>query len=76
LDDEALAYIYLATARLRLRDLEAAGEAVRPILDLPPERQISWIKKRLGRFSVMLRDEHYQGSVAAVDLYDEIRSMR
>jgi hypothetical protein len=75
LDDEALAHVYLGTAQLQLGDLEAATAAIRPILDLPAERQISWIKKRLGRFAGMLRSEPFTGSAAADDLYDEIRSL-
>ena len=75
LDDEALAHVYLGTAQLQLGDLDAAAAAIRPILDLPADRQISWIKKRLGRFVGMLRTEPYTGSVAADDLYDEIRSL-
>jgi transcriptional regulator with XRE-family HTH domain len=36
LDDEALAHVYLGTARLQLGDLDGAMAAIRPILDLPP----------------------------------------
>jgi hypothetical protein len=62
LDDEALAHVYQGTAYLQLGQLDAATHAVRPILDLPPERQISWIRKRLARFAGMLRGEPYTGS--------------
>jgi tetratricopeptide (TPR) repeat protein len=62
LDDEALAHVYQGTAHLQLGQLDAATHAVRPILDLPAERQISWIRKRLARFAGMLRDEPYTGS--------------
>jgi tetratricopeptide (TPR) repeat protein len=75
LDDEALAHIYQATAYLQLGQLDAAADAVRPILDLPPERQISWIRKRLARFAGILRDDRYAGSHAAIDLYDEIQTL-
>jgi transcriptional regulator with XRE-family HTH domain len=74
LDDEALAHVYEGTAHLQLRQLDAASAAIRPILDLPPERQISWIRKRLGRFAGMLRHEPYNRSKEAADLYDEIQS--
>ena len=74
LDDEALARVYQTTAHLQLGELEAATAAIRPILDLPPDRQISWIKKRLGQVATMLRQEPYRGSAAADDLYDEIRT--
>jgi tetratricopeptide (TPR) repeat protein len=51
LDDEALAHLYLATALLQLRNLEAALHAIAPVLRLPEERRISWISKRLNRFA-------------------------
>jgi len=47
LDDEALAHVYLATARLKPGEVEGAMDAVRPIIDLPEDRQISWIRKRM-----------------------------
>jgi len=74
LDDEALAYVYQGTAYLQLGQLDAADAAIRPILDLPPERQISWIRKRLARFADMLRRDPYDGSHEAADLYDEIQA--
>ncbi|WP_328347852.1 helix-turn-helix domain-containing protein [Micromonospora sp. NBC_00421] len=75
LDDEALAHVYQATAFLQLGDLDSAHAAIRPILDLPRDRQISWIKKRLDRFAAMLLAEPYRGSSAADDLYEEIRNL-
>lgn len=75
LDDEALAHVYQGTAHLQLGDLDSATAAIRPILDLPADRQISWIKKRLGRFAAMLRREPYRGSSSADDLYEEIRAL-
>lgn len=74
LDDEALAHVYQATAYLQLGDLDASLIALRPVLDLPKDRQISWIKKRLGRIADMLSAERYRGSSLAVDLREEIRS--
>lgn len=75
LDDEALAHIYQATAHVQLGDLDAASNAVRPILDLPPERQISWIRKRLARFAGLLRDDRFTRSREAASLYDEIQAL-
>jgi transcriptional regulator with XRE-family HTH domain len=75
LDDEALAHVYRGTAYLQLRQLDAANTAIRPILELPPERQISWIRKRLTRFAHMLRHEPYDGSHEAADLYNEIQAL-
>lgn len=75
LDDEALAHVYEATAHLQRGDLDQAEAAIRPILDLPANRQISWIRKRMNRFSNMLRMEPYQRSIAARNLHDEIVSL-
>ncbi len=74
LDDEALAHVYQGTAFLQLGQLDAAAAAIRPILDLPPERQISWIRKRMGRFNGLLHREPFTGSREAADLYDEIEA--
>lgn len=74
LDDEALAHVYQATAHLQLDELDASYAALRPILDLPEERQISWIKKRMGRIEGMLSAERYHGSSLADELREEIRS--
>jgi transcriptional regulator with XRE-family HTH domain len=75
LDDEALAHVYQATGHLQLGQLDAATAAIRPILDLPAERQISWIRKRLARFAGMLRDEPYGNAHEAADLRDEIQAL-
>ena len=75
LDDEALAHVYQGTAFLQVGELDSAAAAIRPILDLPADRQISWVKTRLDRFAAMLRAEPYRGSSAADDLYDEIRNL-
>ena len=60
---------------VQLGQLDAATGAIRPILDLPPERQISWIRKRLARLPGVLRSEPDAGSVQATDLYDEIQAL-
>jgi len=75
LDDEALAHVYEATAHLQLGDVDAAGAALRPVLDLPTDRQISWITKRVGRVGDLLREPQFENSVAAGELYDEIRAL-
>jgi hypothetical protein len=67
--------VYQATGHLQLGQLDAARAAIRPILDLPAERQISWIRKRLARFAGMLRDEPYGTAHEAAILYDEIQTL-
>jgi transcriptional regulator with XRE-family HTH domain len=74
LDDEALAHIYLGTAQLQLDELDSALESIRPILELPPERRISWIKKRLNRFGVDLSSGRYKRSPLALEAREEIRA--
>jgi tetratricopeptide (TPR) repeat protein len=73
LDDEALGHIYLGIARLKLAELDGAHEAIRPILDLPPERRISWIGKRLEQFASLLSRQPYTRSPLAGEVRDEIR---
>lgn len=74
LDDEALAHVYRATALIKLGEIEGAMAAVRPILNLPPERQISWIRRRIAELTVHLDDERYKKSRAAADAQDELRA--
>ncbi|WP_374213360.1 helix-turn-helix domain-containing protein [Crossiella sp. SN42] len=74
LDDEALAHVYLATARIRLHDLDGAMEAVRPILQLPPERQISWISKRVANLADLLDSKTYSKSPQAAEAREELRA--
>jgi transcriptional regulator with XRE-family HTH domain len=72
LDDEALAHIYWATALVKLDEIDEAGVVLRPIFDLPPERRISWIAKRMRRISDMLTDHRYSRSPLANNLREEI----
>jgi hypothetical protein len=74
LDDEALAHVYLATARLKLGEIDGAMEAVRPIMALPEERQISWIRKRIADLAEILDNDRYHGSLPAADARDELRT--
>jgi tetratricopeptide (TPR) repeat protein len=75
LDDEALAHVYQGTAYLQLDELGAAAAAIRPILDLPAEQQISWMRKRLARFAGMLRSKRYADASEARELYDKIQAL-
>ncbi|WP_163554098.1 helix-turn-helix domain-containing protein [Candidatus Frankia alpina] len=72
-DDEALAHVYMATARLKLGEIEGAMDAVRPIIELPNDRQISWIRKRVGELSLLLDDERFKHSTVAADAREELR---
>ena len=72
LDDEALAHIYWATALVKLGEVDGAATVLRPIFDLPPDRRISWIAKRLQRVGDMLNTPGYSRSPVAIGLRDEI----
>jgi transcriptional regulator with XRE-family HTH domain len=75
LDDERLAHIYLATARVQLDDVEGAAEAIRPVLSLPVEEQISWILKRADRLAGMLGAPRYAGNRTAAETVDSINAL-
>ncbi|MFI8942719.1 hypothetical protein [Streptomyces syringium] len=75
LDDERLCHIYLATARVQLGEVEAATEAMAPVLALPVEDQISWINKRAHRVGSILSAPRYQNSSVSADLKDAIDAL-
>jgi hypothetical protein len=70
--DEALAHIYLGTARVHLGDLDGVLEAIRPVLEIPKQQSVSWHKKRFSRVAEMLKAERYQGSTLANRIRAEI----
>ena len=72
LDDEALAHVYLATARIKLGEIDGGMDAVRPIMELPEERQISWIRKRIGDLGQLLTDERFHKSALAANAREEL----
>jgi transcriptional regulator with XRE-family HTH domain len=74
LDDEALAHVYLATARIKLDEVEGAMAAVRPIIELPEDRQISWIRKRVSELAAILDSDRFRRSVVAAGARDELLS--
>ncbi len=51
---EAIARVDVASARLTLGDLDGAHEALRPVLDLPPERRIEQIAVGMSRVRSVL----------------------
>jgi transcriptional regulator with XRE-family HTH domain len=75
LDDERLAHIYLATARVQLDDVEGAAEALAPVLSLPVEDQISWIVKRMERVAGMLSSSRYAGNRTASETAEAINAL-
>lgn len=75
LDDERLAHIYLATARVQLDDVEGAADAVRPVLSLPGEEQISWIVKRMDRLAGILSAPRYAGNQTAAETVEAINAL-
>ncbi|MEV7084176.1 helix-turn-helix transcriptional regulator [Streptomyces sp. NPDC093516] len=75
LDDERLAHIYLATARVQLDDVEGAAEALAPVLSLPVEDQISWILKRMERVAGMLRSSRYAANQTASETAEAINAL-
>jgi hypothetical protein len=74
LDDEALAHVYMATTRLKLGEIEGAMHAVRPTMELPPERQIPWIRRRVTELSALLGHQRLAKSSTAADAFDELRA--
>lgn len=75
MDDERLAHIYLATARVQLDDVEGAAEAIGPVLSLPVEEQISWIVKRAERLAGMLSAPRYAGNRVAEETVEAINAL-
>jgi tetratricopeptide (TPR) repeat protein len=74
LKDEALSLVYRATAFVRLGRVDDAMHAVGPILELPAERRISWLSKRVAQLAELLDAPRYAGSVAAADARDLLLS--
>jgi transcriptional regulator with XRE-family HTH domain len=72
LDDEALAHVYAATAAARLADVEQAATWLDPILGLPQERRISWIRKRMDRVARILAGPRCAGSGLARQTVEQI----
>lgn len=75
LDDERLAHIYVATARVQQRDVDGATEIMRPILALPEQDRISWIMKRAARVGSLLAAPTFRGSTTAAQLRADIEAL-
>lgn len=74
LDDEALTHVYLATARLKLGEIDGAMESLRPIMRLPEDRQISWIRNRIANLGDILDTARYRAAASAADAREELRA--
>ena len=74
--DELLAHVYLATARLQQGEVDGAAIALRPVLDIPPERRISWHRRRLDRVAEILDSDHYRNSSSVQSTKEEIEEFR
>jgi hypothetical protein len=66
LDDEALAHVYLATARLKLGEVDGAMDAVAPVLELPVDRRTSWMRRRMADLCAILAEERFGRAGSAV----------
>ncbi|MET7282362.1 hypothetical protein ABZS29_29305 [Kribbella sp. NPDC005582] len=73
---EAGARSELALARVMLGEIAGAAEALRPVLELPPERRIAGILDSVARVQRALTAPHLRLSGEAVDLRNEIESFR
>lgn len=74
LDDEALAHVYAATAHVKLADLDAATTALAPVLALPAERRISWLRNRIDEIGELLTAPAFAGSASVAELRADVDS--
>lgn len=72
--DMAVTRADLALARTRRGELDGARTALRPVLDLSPERRLSGIIAITHRVHAALRDARYRGAAAAREAQEEIES--
>lgn len=70
--DEALARVDVTTARLVLDDLHGAREALKPVLDLPPERRIEQLAVGIGRVRSTLALPRYARAQIARKIAQEV----
>jgi hypothetical protein len=69
---EALAHVNLAEARLRAGGIEAATQALGPVLALPAGKRIDSIPRRLSRVQAELHAPLFRGSAQARELDEQI----
>jgi hypothetical protein len=69
---EALTRVSLAEARLRAGGVDAASEALAPVLSLPTGKRIDQLPRRLTRVQAELHAPVFRGSVQARELDEQI----
>ncbi|MGH3855091.1 MAG: hypothetical protein ACRDR6_16655 [Pseudonocardiaceae bacterium] len=70
--DEALARVDVTTALLALDDLDGAREALRPVLNLPPERRIEQLTVGIGRVRTTLALPRYARAAIAREIAQDV----
>lgn len=70
--DEALARVDVTTALLALDDLDGAREALRPVLNLPPERRIEQLTVGIGRVRTTLALPRYARASIAREIAQDV----
>lgn len=63
-----------AKAHIMLDDLDAAGEALSPVWEMPPEKRLDTIARRAGEVVGLLAAPRLKGSRKALELADRIES--
>ncbi|MDQ2788289.1 MAG: XRE family transcriptional regulator, partial [Actinomycetota bacterium] len=74
--DEALARVDVTTALLALDDLDGAREALRPVLNLPPERRIEQLTVGIGRVRTTLALPRYARASIAREVAQDVDQYR
>jgi hypothetical protein len=72
--NEARAEISLATARLIRGDVDAAHEAIRPVLELPTQRRVDWLAYDMKNFRKAIAQSTVQGSSGLHELESEVEN--
>jgi transcriptional regulator with XRE-family HTH domain len=71
---EASAQIILATARLMRQDVDAARDAIRPVLELPTQRRVEWLTYDMKNFRRTIAQSTAQGSSGLRELESEVEN--
>lgn len=74
--NEASAQISLATARLIRGDIDAAREALRPVLALPAQRRVDWLVHDMKNFRRAITQSTLQGSSGLNELESEVENFQ